>query len=75
MSPINATASIGYPRSFIIAKSLAWSREPNVFLKSMYRRYMFWFVNLASSRAAISSCNCLDVLLSALNHFWLSCSI
>ena len=63
------------PKSFIIAKSLAWSREPNAFLKFMYRRYVFWFVNLASSKAAMSSCSCLDVLLSALNPSWLSCSI
>ena len=49
-----------------MASSLAWSRDPNAFLKSMYRRYIFWFVNLASSKAAMSSCNCLDVLRSAL---------
>ena len=36
---------------------------------------MFWFVNLASSKAAMSSCNCLDVLLFALNPSWLSCNI
>jgi hypothetical protein len=27
--------SLGYPRSFIMAKSLAWSMEPKAFLKSM----------------------------------------
>ena len=32
-------------------------------------------MNLASSKAAIRSCSCLDVLLSALNPSWLSCSI
>ena len=36
---------------------------------------MSWFVNLASSSAAISSWSCLDMLLSALNPSWLSCSI
>lgn len=38
--PISVTASSGYPRSFIIARSRAWSRKPNAFLKSMYRIYM-----------------------------------
>jgi hypothetical protein len=75
MFPVCVTASSGYPRSFIIANSLAWSREPNAFLKSMYKKFMFWFVNLASSRAAKSSCSCLDVLLSSLNPSWLLCSI
>jgi hypothetical protein len=28
-------ASVGYPRSFIIVKSLAWSMDPKAFLKSM----------------------------------------
>ena len=41
----------------------------------MYNRYMSWLVSCASSSAAISSCNCLDVLLSALNPSWLSCRI
>jgi hypothetical protein len=36
---------------------------------------MSWFVNLASSSAAIRSWSCLDVPLSALNPSWLSCSI
>ena len=67
MFPIRVTASSGYPRSFVMANSLAWSREPNAFLKSMYSRYMSWFVNFASSNAAIRSWSCLDVLLSALN--------
>ena len=58
-----------------MAKSLAWLREPNTFFKFMYSRYIFWFVNLASSRAATSSWSCLDVLLFALNPSWLSCSI
>ena len=32
-------------------------------------------VNYASSSAAINSCSCLDVHLSALNPSWLSCKI
>jgi hypothetical protein len=53
MFPIRATASSGYPKSFVMANNLAWSREPKAFLKSIYNRYMSWFVNLASSSAAI----------------------
>ena len=67
MFPIRFMASCGYPRSSIMARSLAWSMEPKAFLKSMYRMYMFWFVNRASSSAAISTWSCLDVPLSALN--------
>ena len=37
--------------------------------------YISWFVSLASSSAAISIWICLEVLLSALNPSWLSCSI
>ena len=37
--------------------------------------YISWFVSLASSSAAISNWICLEVLLSALNPSWLSCSI
>jgi hypothetical protein len=33
--PTSFVASIGYPRSSIMASSLAWSMEPNAFLKSM----------------------------------------
>ena len=55
MFPIRVTASSGYPRSFVMANSLAWSREPKAFLKSMYNKYMSWFVNLASSSATIRS--------------------
>ena len=36
---------------------------------------MSWFVNLVSSSAATRSWSCLDVFLSALNSFWLSCRI
>ena len=32
-------------------------------------------MNCASSSAAISSCSCVDVHLSALNPSWLSCKI
>ena len=75
MFPIRVTASSGYPRSFVIANSLAWSREPKAFLKLMYNRYMSWFVNFASSSVAMRSWSCLDVFLSALNPSWLSCRI
>ena len=34
--PTKATASTGYPRSFIIERSLAWSSDPNAFLKFMF---------------------------------------
>ena len=67
MFPIRFMASFGYPRSFIMARSLAWSIEPKAFLKSMYRIFMSCFVNLASSNAAINTWSCLEVLLSALN--------
>ena len=36
-------------------------------LKSMYNMYISWFVNFASSNVAISSCSCLEVLLSVRN--------
>ena len=36
---------------------------------------MSWFVNLASSTAAMRSWSCLDVFLSARNPSWLSCRI
>ena len=67
MFPIKVTASSGYPRSFVIANSLAWSREPKAFLKSIYSRYMSWFVNFASSSASMRSWSCQDVFLSTLN--------
>jgi hypothetical protein len=35
MFPMRFIASVGYPISFITAKSLAWSMEPKAFLKSM----------------------------------------
>ena len=35
MFPMRFMESVGYPKSFIIAKSLAWSIEPKAFLKSM----------------------------------------
>ena len=40
MLPTKATASSGYPKSFIMASSLAWSRDPNAFLKSIYNIYI-----------------------------------
>ena len=38
----------------------------------MYSMYISWFINFASSSAAIRSLSCLAVLLSALNPSWLS---
>ena len=35
MLPIIWIASSGYPKSFMMANSLAWSIDPNAFLKSM----------------------------------------
>ena len=35
MFPTNLTASSGYPKSFMMANSRAWSIDPNAFLKSM----------------------------------------
>ena len=35
MFPMRFMESLGYPKSFIIAKSLAWSMEPKAFLKLM----------------------------------------
>ena len=54
MFSIRFITSFGYPRSCIMVSSLASSIEPKTFLKSMYRMYMFWFVNLVSSSAAIN---------------------
>jgi len=73
--PISSTASLGYPRSSIMASSLAWSIDPKAFLKSMYVRYMSLLVSLASSRAAIIIWICLVVFLCGLNPSWLKCSI
>jgi hypothetical protein len=49
-----------------MARSLAWSMEPNAFLKSIYRRYISCWMSLESSKAVISVCSCLDVHLSCL---------
>ena len=38
MFSIRDTASSGYPKSLVITSSLAWSRDPNAFLKSIYNR-------------------------------------
>ena len=35
--PMRSMESLGYPRSFIMDKSLVWSFEPKTFLKSMYK--------------------------------------
>ena len=75
MFPIKSTESAGYPKSLIMANSRGWSSDPNAFLKSMYSRNISWFVNLASSRAAMRICSCLDVLRSARKPSWLSCKI
>jgi hypothetical protein len=66
MFPIKLIASIGYPISSIIVSSLAWSIEPNAFLKSMYKMYMSCLVYFASSKGAMISCICLIVHLSSL---------
>jgi hypothetical protein len=55
MFPMRFMESLGYPKSFIMAKSLAWSMESKAFLKSMYRMYISWFVSIASSSAAINN--------------------
>ena len=39
MFPNRFMASFGYPRSFIMGRSLAWSMKPKAFLKFMYRMY------------------------------------
>jgi hypothetical protein len=49
-----------------MAKSLAWTMEPNAFLKSIYRRYISCWVSMESSKVAITVCSCLDVHLSCL---------
>lgn len=67
MFPINVTASTRYLRSFIIARSWAWSRDPNAFLKSIYNMQICGFVRFASSRAAMIHCICLAMLLFAQN--------
>ena len=38
MFPIRDTALSGYPKSLVTASNLAWSRDPDAFLKSIYRR-------------------------------------
>jgi hypothetical protein len=58
-----------------MASKRAWSIEPNVFLKSIYSRYMSCCVNFESSKAAISVCSCREVHLSSLKHSWLFCNI
>ena len=40
--------------------------EAKDIFKSIYRMYMSWFVNLASSNVAINTWSCLDILLSPL---------
>ena len=35
MFPMRCMESVGYPRSFIMTKSLAWSMEPKAFLRSI----------------------------------------
>jgi hypothetical protein len=63
--PINLIASVGYPRSSMIARSLAWSMDPKALMKSIYSRYISCDVNLASSKATIIVCICLLV-----QHSW-----
>ena len=57
----------------MIARGRAWSIDLKAFLKSIYMMYISWFVNLASSGAAIMVCICLALLRSALKPSWLSC--
>jgi hypothetical protein len=38
MDPTKVMASLGYPKSDIIARSLAWSMEPKALVKSMNNR-------------------------------------
>ena len=75
MFPIISTASRGEPRSSMIAKSLAWSMELKTFLKSIYVRYMYFVVSLASSKVSMIVWICRDVLRCARNSSWLKCSI
>ena len=41
---IRDTASSGYPKSLVMASSLAWSREPKAFLKSIYNIYIYIYI-------------------------------
>jgi hypothetical protein len=50
----------------MMANSLAWSMDPNTFLKSMYSKYISCRVSFESSKAVISVCSCLEVHLSCL---------
>ena len=75
MFPMRFMESLGYPKYFIMASSLAWLMEPKAFFKSKSRVYISWFVNFAFLSVAISNWICLEVFLSALNPSWLSCNI
>lgn len=44
------------------ARSLAWSMDPNAFLKSMYVKYIFLVVSFTSFRVAMMVWFCLVVL-------------
>lgn len=58
----------------MMAKSLMWSIDLKVILKSMYVMYMSLVVSLASSKVAMNVWVCRDVLRCGRNHSWLKCS-
>jgi hypothetical protein len=58
-----------------MASNLAWSIDPNAFLKSIYSRYISCWISLETSKAAISVCSCLKVHRSCLKSSWLFCRI
>ena len=65
---------VRYPRSSMSVNSLAWSIEPNAFLKSIYVMYMSLLVSLASSRDARIIWICREVFLCGRKPSWLKCS-
>ena len=75
MFPIKLIASCGYPKSTIIDNNIAWSIEPNAFLKYMLSMYMSCWVNFESSNAIINVCKSLEMHHSCLNPSWLFCRI
>jgi hypothetical protein len=50
-----------------MVNNLAWSIDPNAFLKSIYNKNITCLVSLESSSAAMIVCSCLEVHLSYLN--------
>lgn len=74
MFPTICIASKGYPRSSMMARSLAWPMESKAFLKSMYVRYMSFVMSLTSLRVTIIVYICLNVLRCERKSSWLKCS-